>query len=306
MELTLGPILFEWERSEVLDFYKAALTLPVDTVYIGEVVCVKKRSLTIKDIETIGKDLEQAGKKVVLSTLAIVSNEEELELVRELSKLGFSIEANDASALKIAKDAGRTIFAGPHIKTYNKHDAFFLESIGVKNICLPVELPKESIKDIAQNTNLKYEVFAFGKIPLAFSWRCYTERTYGLSKSECAWHCKDHPEGIDLRADTKENGKKAAPIFTINGTSILSGKNLSLLEFTEDLRDTKVDALRISPQYKDTGEVIKIFRDKINGKINYKDSSERLQALIKKPLTNGYYNDKAGMEFLEINDILNV
>jgi hypothetical protein len=39
------------------------------------------------------------------------------------------------------------------------------------------------------------EVFAFGKLPLAFSARCFTARHYGLNKDDCQFKCLDHPEG---------------------------------------------------------------------------------------------------------------
>ena len=34
MELTLGPVLFEWKKQDLLAFYEEAAEWPVDTVYV--------------------------------------------------------------------------------------------------------------------------------------------------------------------------------------------------------------------------------------------------------------------------------
>ena len=49
MKLSLGPILYYWERERVLDFYAQAAGWPVDIVYLGEAVCSKRRALRPDD-----------------------------------------------------------------------------------------------------------------------------------------------------------------------------------------------------------------------------------------------------------------
>src|SRR3989338_8651838 len=141
MELTIGPVLFDWKKEELLRFYDEAADMPVDRGYLGEVVCVKRKGLGIKDLEEIGKKLEKAGKEVVVSSLAVVSNEEELELVREVTKLPFAVEANDMSVFNIVKSQ-KEIIAGPHITTYNVPSIEFLQGLGVKRVVFPVELSR--------------------------------------------------------------------------------------------------------------------------------------------------------------------
>ena len=72
MEITLGPVLFDWPKDEVLKFYEEASRMDVDRVYIGEVVCTRKIGLRMNDIEGIIKLLQDSGKKVILSTLAVI------------------------------------------------------------------------------------------------------------------------------------------------------------------------------------------------------------------------------------------
>ena len=67
MEITLGPVLFDWSRKTLLDFYEEAAKMAVDSVHIGEVVCSKRAGLSIADIDKTAKMLTDAGKKVYLS-----------------------------------------------------------------------------------------------------------------------------------------------------------------------------------------------------------------------------------------------
>ena len=139
MELSLGPVLFEWKREDLLDFYETVAQMDVDTVYLGELVC-DKRMLGAKDMASIAEGLVAAGKKVVLSSLVVVSNEVELERTRRLVELPYSIEANDMSVLNMVDTGSRELRAGPHITTYNVPSVQFLQSIGIEHVTFPVEL----------------------------------------------------------------------------------------------------------------------------------------------------------------------
>ena len=313
-ELTLGPVLFEWGRDVLLRFYEEVAEMPVDRVYLGEVVCVKKNGLGLKDLEEVGRALEAAGKKVAVSTLAVVSNDEELGFTRDLLSLPFTIEANDVSVFGMAEEitkavAGgqeKTIFAGPHIKTYNPDSVEFLRSIGIKRITFPVELSGKSVRhniEAAGMEGMEAEVFAHGKVPLAFSWRCYTERAYDLTKDECRRHCAEYPEGMELKTLEGED------VFTVNGTSVLSARPVSLIGQTEELQEMGVTALRISPGVKHTALVSELFKKRIDRSIGAEEAMAKLRATTGLEYVNGFYHGRAGKDFLTgdgdnyINDI---
>jgi len=293
MELTIGPILYEWKREEVLQFYKEAAEMPVDRVYVGEVVCAKRRALTFDDmVEVIGM-LEKAGKKVTLSSLAVVSNEDELAFTRALCAMHGSIEANDVCVLNMVDPSSVEVFAGAHITTYNVPSIEFLKGLGVRRVTVPVELPKESVEYIIKHSHgVIAEVFAHGRLPLAFSWRCYTSRAYGLSKTECRHHCASYPEGMELRT---MDGK---PLFRANGTSILSADCHTLVEETDDLRQTGVGALRVSPQYSGTAEVVEIFRARMDGRLGAAEGAALLKEMSGNALCNGWYHGGAGKDMI--------
>lgn len=297
MELTIGPVLFNWKREDLLGFYEEVADMPVDRVYIGEVVCVKKEGLTVKDLEDVGKKLERAGKKVIVSTLAVVSNEEELRLVRDIASLPFPIEANDMSVFNILAThhsplTASEIIAGPHITTYNVPSIQFLQGIGVKKVVFPVELSRESIVYNIEHTGIEGEVFGHGKVPLAFSWRCYTSRAYNLNKTNCQHHCRLHPEGMALRTMEGEH------IFTVNGTSILSALTYTLVEFIEDLKEIGVKAIRISPQHQHTRKVVDVFKKRLDGVTGPSDGLEMLKETNPLGFCNGWYMGKGGRGYV--------
>ncbi len=297
MQLTLGPILFEWKREDALRFYDEVTDMPVERVYIGEIICVKKRGLTLKDIEDVSIKLQRAGKEVVVSSLAVVSNEDELQLVRDAAGLSFPIEANDMSVFNIlthhaSRVTHHEIIAGPHITTYNVPSIEFLHSLGVKRVVFPVELSRDSIEYNIKNTTIEGEIFGHGKTPLAFSWRCYTSRAYNLNKTNCQYHCGLHPDGMVLQTVDKE------PIFTVNGTSILSALTYTLIEFVEDLKEIGVTALRISPQQMNTAKIADVFKKRLDGIIGPEEGLKLLEDTNSLGFCNGWYLEGAGKEYI--------
>ncbi len=292
MELTLGPVLFDWKREDLLKFYEEVSDMEVDTVYLGEVVCSKRMGLTTDDLQKVAEGLAGNGKKVYLSTLAIVSNDREISNIRELSKLGFALEANDASAIAIANEEDRETSAGPHITCYNTGDIEFLKRKGIERITFPVELPAASIRYNIENSGITSEIFAHGKVPLAFSWRCYTSRAFGLSADNCEFDCRKFPDGMEI------NSLDNVPLFTINGKSILSADTYTLVEMVDELKAMGVSALRVSPQSKDTARAVKIFRERIEGAIDNEEAVSRLKEITAGGLCNGWFHARAGKDYL--------
>ncbi len=293
VNLSLGPVLFDWPREELLDFYDEVADYPVSIVYIGEVVCPKKAGLTISDLERVGKKLEAAGKKVYVSSLALVADEMDRKRNRDILSLPFPVECNDPSILYLGEGSGREFAAGPHITSYNIPTVDFLKSVGVKRLVFPVELSLESMKTVVQACDIETEAFVYGNLPLAFSWRCYTSRAFGLLKSNCRHDCRRFPEGM-LIEDLERK-----PLFKLNGTQILSARCSNLAREVDDIRAAGIDTLRISPQHGVTGDVVDIFWKRITGEIDADEAMARLSPLEKVGFCNGWHYGKAGLEYLD-------
>ena len=99
MKLSLGPVLFYWDRQQTLDFYADMADMPLDVIYLGETVCSKRRDMGLDDWIGLARELkQQSAAQLVLSGLALVEAASELSSLRRLCENGeLMVEANDTS-----------------------------------------------------------------------------------------------------------------------------------------------------------------------------------------------------------------
>ncbi|MCC7413250.1 MAG: U32 family peptidase [Gammaproteobacteria bacterium] len=292
MKLAAGPILAFWERKQVFEFYAALAAAPVDIVYLGETVCAKRRALAPEDWLALGRELRAAGKQVVLSTLALVEAESELAALGRIANNGeFPVEANSMAAVSLLAERAPFVI-GPHINVYNDHSLAILAAAGATRWVPPLELDRDTFADIRARrpADLQIEMFAFGRMPLAFSARCFTARAHDLGKDECGLRCADYPEGMLL--ETREG----EPFLVINGIQTQSARSLCLLGETAALAENGVEVLRLSPQAEGFVEVVAAFRAVLDGTTSAAIALECLAPLMPTGACDGYWRGAPGME----------
>jgi len=138
---------------------------------------------------------------------------------------------------------------------------------------------------------LETEVFAYGRLPLAFSARCFTARHYNLPRDDCQFRCLEHPDGLPLAT------REGEPLLNLNGTQTQSARVHDLSAAVGELRGLGVDVLRVSPQASHIDEIISVFRALIDGTLGAGDARGRLDASRSAAACNGYWYERPGMDY---------
>jgi len=291
MNLSLGPLLYYWSREDTLAFYEQTAAWPLDIVYLGETVCSRRHLLRLPDWLELAEKLSAAGKEVVLSTQALIESGPDAATLHRITANGdFTVEANDMGAVQAL--AGRVPFvAGPHLNLYNPPALQWMAGLGASRWVMPLEMGHSdlALMQAARPSGLQTEVFALGRMPLAFSARCFTARHHNLPKDDCQFSCISDPDGLMLQTREGEN------FLVLNGIQTQSARVCNLVAELPALRALDVDLLRLSPQSQHMPELIALWREALDGALSPTETEARMLPLLPGAACNGYWHGEAGM-----------
>jgi collagenase-like PrtC family protease len=295
MKIALGPLLYHWLRDDVLAFYAAIANTPVDIVYLGETICSRRHELRLNDWITIGQSLQAAGKEVVLSSQVLLESGSEVSMMHKLidqaNLHGWAVEANDMGAVHCLQDKAPFV-AGPHLNIYNLPTLLWMTSLGLKRWVMPLEMCHDELAHLQQgrSPHLQTEVFAHGRMPLAFSARCFTARHNNLPKDDCRFSCLNIADGLPMRTREQEN------FLVLNGTQTQSARVYSLLLELNSMQSLGVDVVRISPQSVHTTDIVQAFHRVLQRQCSPSDAMQSILPLLPDQPCNGFWYGKAGLE----------
>ena len=290
IQLALGPIPYFWPIAKVFDFYTEVATSAIDIVYLGETICSKRRQLRTQDWMSVAQRLRAAGKQVVLSTLTLIEAESELRSLERLcAQDDWLVEANDMAAVQAR--AGRPFVGGATLNLYNQHSLRRLHAVGMQRWVMPVELSGDTLAELQRlrPKGLQTEVFAYGRLPLAYAARCFTARAYNRAKDDCQYVCLEHPDGMLL--STREDQE----FLCLNGIQTQSAQSFNLLTQLPRLAALGVDVLRISPQAERSIEVVDLFQRCRDGALSLEDGNARLLEMMPSGVCDGYWFGEPGL-----------
>lgn len=290
MNLSLGPLLYYWSREDMLAFYAEAAAWPVARVYLGETVCSRRHLLRLSDWLTLAEQFAAAGKEVVLSSQTLIESESDLKALRRIVADGrFQVEANEWGAVRLLSEAGVPFVAGHALNVYNPETLDVLAGLGAQRWLPPVEMSRDTLASLLERApaGIETEVFAYGRLPLAYSARCFTARHYNLPKDDCQFRCLDHADGLLLST------REGAPFLTLNGIQTQSAGVYTLIGELPSLRELGIASLRLSPQSHHMGRVVDAFQSALAGETAPAD----LSRLMPGPAVDGYWHGRAGLDF---------
>ena len=294
MKLSLGPLLTYWTREKLLGFYAALPHSLLASIYLGEVVCGRRREMRPADWIGLARDPAGTGVEVVLSTQALIESDLDLRVMRQIAENGeFLVEANDMGAVRRLAGSARFV-AGPHLNVYNPQTLAWLAELGACRWVMPVELGRDALALMQRErpAGMQTEVFSYGRLPLAFSARCFTARHYNLSKDDCQYRCIEHPEGLPLAT------REGQAFLTLNGLQTQSAQVYDLAGVLPQMRDLGVDLVRLSPQSARMNNVIEAY----HRAIEVESSEGELQTVLSThrlaESCDGYWHGKPGIEHL--------
>ncbi|MBV2164628.1 MAG: U32 family peptidase, partial [Comamonas sp.] len=259
--------------------------------------CSRRRELRHSDWLDIAHMLRDAGKEVVLSTMVLLESTSDVaDMHKIVREEGFLIEAGDMGA--VHNLAGKRPFvAGAQLNLFNADALAWMASLGATRWVMPLEMRSSdlAVLQASRPAGLQTEVFAYGRMPLAFSARCFTARHYNLPKDDCGFRCIEHADGQLLKS------REGEAFLTLNGIQTQSAKVHNLIADVPQLADLGVDVLRLSPQSQHMADIVAAFDAARKTAAPLPDACtvRAMRPFMPADSCNGYWHGRPGMELVE-------
>lgn len=297
-----------------------------DAVYVGTPnISLRTRAKVDDDeLEKIIKYAKAHNKKVY-SAINIYADDDQydeiISQVKYLSKMDIDgIIASDGGVVDVIKEYAPNIPVNisTQANTISGRACSFWEKNGAKRIILGREINIDNLRKIMKNKNkdLEIEVFVHGAICFAYSGRCFLSdylAKRSANKGDCAqccrWNYKMYLEDVNRPGELIEVEEDS------NGTTLLSSKDLCLIDELEELIEMGVDSFKIEGRLKTEyylASIINTYRcaideilknKQLKDKTEYTKYLEEIEKVKTRELTKFNFNIKKNWDVDEIQDL---
>ncbi len=296
---------------------KTAFAYGADAVYMGTSKLSLRSRVDVDNDELI-KTIEYAhniNKKVYVALNIYARDNMYAEIEEQVNKLNEAkvdgLIISDGGIVELVKNIAPEIPI--HISTQanitSYHTSNFWKKNGATRVILARELCKDEIKEIKEKTNMEVEIFIHGAICYSYSGRCHLSDFLASrcgNLGDCAQSCR---WAYNMYIEEKNNPGNIMPVQEdLNGTYILSSKDLCLIKELPEIIEMGIDSLKIEGRLKTEyylATVINTYRNAIDDYIenpkqyDYSKYLNELEKTKTRGLTTFYFNDKNNKDFQE-------
>lgn len=298
---------------------KIAFLYGADAVYCGTSSLSLRTRADMQDNDLI-KTIEYAhsiGKKIYVTLNIFAWDEKYPEIIEMAKKLEEAkpdgIIAADPGVIEVIKEYAPSVSinVSTQANLVSLHSCNFWYKQGCKRMIMAREMNKEQLKYIMENKpeGMEIEIFGHGAICFSYSGRCFLSDFLACRSAnlgDCAQSCR---WSYNMYLEEKNNPGNLMPVEEdINGTSILSSKDLCLIHEIPEIIEMGVDSLKIEGRLKTEyylASIIGVYRaaidDYYKNPKNY--NAEKYMKEIEKVKTRGlttfYFNDRNNKDIQE-------
>ncbi|MCK7581946.1 MAG: hypothetical protein MZV65_44230 [Chromatiales bacterium] len=298
MKLALGPLHTTGRAQAGAGFLRAhGRERRSDIVYLGETVCSRRHELRLDDWLALGgRNWRPPARKWCSPRSTLI----EIRVGPQACCAGWRRSAASASRpTRWARCACSPADGGVRRRTVaqrlQRPHAGAAASAGrdaLGDAARDVRAMLQPLHGRARRRRWRPRYSPTGRLPLAYSARCFTARHYNLQKDACEFRCLGLADGLPL------NTAEGQPFLTLNGIQTQSSQVFNLAGEMDALRRLGVDVVRISPQAVGTAAVIDIFRAAADGSLTPHEAAARLASLLPGAPCNGFWHGRPGLEYL--------
>lgn len=292
------------------DALKAAVQSGADAVYIGGNLFSARASASNFDKAQIEQAVEYAhlrGVKLHAALNTLIKQTEFNDAVKYASELYTAgVDALIVQDFGLARCIKQTIpdfelHASTQMTVHNEKDAEILRKSGYKRVVLARELSFEQIRRIKENVDIEVEMFVHGAICMSYSGQCLFSSILGGrsgNRGRCAQPCR-------LEYEFLKNEEKLKKGY------LLSPKDMCLIKHVKEIKDAKIDSLKIEgrlkkPEY--VAAVVGVYRKYLNSlkNVTEDDYNALLSAFNRSGFTDGYFTALKGAHMMSYKTPSNI